>query len=97
MFISTNGAISCDTESVGTNQAANNGQKLVFVFYLDKQRTTMCPHGYCDEKTLALIESKIEAKFGSNSFPLTVTLSDGSVVTVTVLFCSYGTGKRLKQ
>jgi hypothetical protein len=97
LFITISDTISCGTEIVGTNQSATNGDKLAVTFYLDKQHTTMCPHGYCDAKELALIESKIASKFGSNSFSLTVTLSNGNVTTITAMFCSYGKGKRLNQ
>ena len=94
LFIITSGTASCGTAADGTNGSIQNGDKLVFVFYLNKKRTPMCPHGYCDEKTLALIESKIKSKFGSDSFPITLTLSNGTIVTATVILCSYGTSKR---
>jgi hypothetical protein len=97
LFITISDALSCGAEIVGTNQNATNGNKLVVQFYLDKQRTPMCPHGYCDAKQLALIESKIASKFGSNTFSLTVEFSNGNVTLITAMFCSYGTGKRLNQ
>ena len=97
LFITTSNTVSYRKPTVGTNVYAEDSDKLVVEFHLDKQQTSICPHGYCNAKTLALIQSQIASRFGSKSFSLTVKLSNGNVITITAVFCSYGTSKTLNE
>jgi len=92
-FTMVSATISCAAEVVGTNQSPKNGDKLILETYLDRQQTTFCPHGLCSQKQLAVIKSRIKAKFTSNTFLLTVQLNNGNTVSVTTMFCSFGIGK----
>ncbi len=93
LFILARASISCDIETVGANQIATNGDKLVADCYIDKKRTTMCKHGFCTEKQLEIIKWKIKSKFGSNLASFIAKLDDGDVVSFTGIFCEFGSGK----
>ena len=66
---------------------------MVIASQLDKSQTTMCPFGFCNDKQLSVIKSKIQSTFGSAPFPLVVTLDDGTTMTMNVLFCSFSSCK----
>ena len=89
----TSGSISCDTEVVGLNESPKNGNKMAITSQLDKDQTVLCPYGYCYEQQLALIKRKILLKFQSIPFSLDIKLSNGTIVSITALFCSFGSGK----
>lgn len=95
--IMDSGSISCDVQTGGTNENTVVGDKLVVECYLNKQLTTaICKHGYCAARQLAIIKSRIKKKFGSSRLLLTVKLANGTFVSLTSMFCSYGTGKKNK-
>jgi hypothetical protein len=90
------GTISCDTEIVGSTDTSKSGNKMIIKSQLDKDRTVICPFGYCNEKQLAIIKSKIMLKFGSVPFSLDVKLDDETVVSITAKFYAFGSGKKHK-
>lgn len=89
----TSGAISCNQAIIGTNSNAQYGDKLVINSVLNLQQTILCSTSSCTAQQYATIKSSILSTLSSKTFTLNVNLNNETISLVTMIFCSFGTGK----
>jgi hypothetical protein len=88
LFIVFSGQISCNLNSIGTNQ--NPGDKANIILFINQYPANVYDTKYSHQNFITKLEQKISSIFPSIIFILTVQSTNGTTFSVSSQFCSFG-------